>query len=181
MSISAASPPPLPFLPLPVTTSAQIYDPSPVLGLDVVLVFLLPRYWQIKFHGHTSPVPSKVTVSRCWGSIPILPVTDLGAGNGKRGSQEPGRDEFGTACSVGTRFCNEACCAANLHFLFHVSNQILWRKQFITIPRNLVFQNMIVFQINGFGPFEGRILGVTLTMMELLLSKSTIYMFCCHG
>lgn len=32
-------------LPLPpITPPAQIYDVSPVLGLDVTLVFLLPRY-----------------------------------------------------------------------------------------------------------------------------------------
>lgn len=42
--INAPSALPLAGLPLPVTISVQIYDLSPVLGLDVMLVFLLLRY-----------------------------------------------------------------------------------------------------------------------------------------
>lgn len=36
--------PPLTLLLPPIAPAAQIYDLSPVLGLDVTLVFLLPRY-----------------------------------------------------------------------------------------------------------------------------------------
>lgn len=36
--------PPLTLLLPPIAPSAEIYDLSPVLGLDVTLVFLLPRY-----------------------------------------------------------------------------------------------------------------------------------------